>query len=539
MPFLRMLHGEVSGQFYRLDREVTVLGRDAACEIVLPDQEVSKRHARITRQDDGYSIEDLQSTNGTKVGDRDLTEIRLLEDGDLIQIGDFRLAFSGGGPTILSALDASSTQERQIARVRPEEKLCAVLEIARELLGTTGLEAVLGRILEALFRVFPLAERGFILLRGEATDELVLKASKVRQPGAGPPLFSRTIFKHVAGEGQAILCEDVGADERFGQSESVLESQIRTVLCVPLWDRERRPVGVLQIDTRDKRGRFEPDDLDLLAAVAGPVSVAVENARLHEVAVKTADWEREARDARAVQLALIPGHKPDLPGYAFWDSYEPARFVSGDYFDYRPLVVAGSASDRPPARWAVAIGDVSGKGMPAALMTARLSSQVGWLLQAGGDPARVVARLNDDLCATRTEGRFVTFLLVLLDGERHELTLVNAGHLPPLIRRSGGRVEAIGKGQAGLPLGIDAGQPYEAVRTSLGPEDVVVLYTDGINEAMDREDRQFGFERLREALASAPGGACAVGEAILAAVRRHVAGHPQGDDMTLVCFGRA
>ena len=126
-----------------------------------------------------------------------------------------------------------------------------------------------------------------------------------------------------------------------------------------------------------------------------------------------------------------------------------------------------------------------------------------------------------------------------MDGERHELTLVNAGHPPSLIRRSEGRIEAIGEGQAGWMLGVDAGQPYEAVRTSLGPGEVVVLYTDGINEAMDREHREFGLERLREALASAPGGAPAVGEAILAAVRRHVAGHPQSDDMSLVCFGRA
>jgi serine phosphatase RsbU (regulator of sigma subunit) len=539
MPSLRVLQGDVSDRCYPLGRDVTVLGRDAACDIVLPDQEVSKRHARITRQGDGYLIEDLQSTNGTKVGDRDLTGARLLEDGDRIEIGGFRLVFSGGGPAVLSALDASSTEERQTARVRPGEKLCAVLEIARELVGTVSLDGVLGKILDALFRVFPLAERGFILLRGEATDELVLRASKVRQPEAGSPLFSRTIFNHVVGVGQAVVCEDVGADERFGQSESVRESQIRTVLCVPVWDRERCPIGVLQIDTRDEKGRFGPDDLDLLAAVAGPVSVAVENARLHEVALKQAEWEREARDARAVQQALIPGRKPDLPGYAFWDSYEPARFVGGDYFDYRPVPTPGSPSGQPPARWAVAIGDVSGKGMPAALLMARLSSQVGLLLQADPDPARMVERLNDDLCATRAEGRFVTFLAVLVDGERHELTLVNAGHMPPLIRRSGGRVEGIGEVQAGLPLGIDGGQPYEAVRTSLCPGDVVVLHTDGINEAMDREGRQFGFERLREALVSAPGGAPAVGEAILAAVRSHVAGHPHSDDMTLVCCGRA
>ena len=539
MPSLRMVGGDASGRSYALDREVTILGRDAGCHIVLPHEEVSKKHARIARKDNGYYIEDLQSTNGTKVGDGDLTGVRLLQDGDLIEMGDFRFVFSGAEPAILSAVQASSTEEKQIAQVRPAEKLCAVLEIARELMGATGLDGVLGKILEALFRVFPLAERGFILLRGEATDELVLKASKVRQPDAGPPLFSRTIFNHVVGEGQAILCEDVGADEHFGQSESVRQSQVRTVLCAPLWDRERRPVGVLQIDTRDERGRFAPDDLDLLTAVAGPVSAAVENARLHEIALIQAEWEREARDARAVQFALIPKHKPDLPGYVFWHYYEPARFVGGDYFDYRPVSRADSPPDQPAARWAVAIGDVSGKGMPAALMMARLSAAVGLRLQAEADLARVVGRLNDDSCATGPEGCFITFLLVLLDGERHELTAVNAGHMGLLIRRSDGRIEVIAQEQAGLPLGIVAEQSFEPVRTPIGPGEIVVLYTDGIHEAMDVEERQFGLRLLQRALASAPSDAAAAGEAILAAVRGHVADHPQSDDMTLLCFGRA
>jgi hypothetical protein len=198
MPSLRILHGDASGQSYRLDREVTVLGRDAACEIVLTSQDISKKHARITRKDGGYYIEDLRSTNGTRVGDRELTETRRLEDGDLIQIGDFRLVFSGGGPTVLSALDASSTEQRHLARVRSEDKLCAVLEIAREIAGTIDLEGVLGKVLEALFRVFPVAERGFVLLRGEAADDLNLRASKVREPEAGPPLFSKTmVFQQV------------------------------------------------------------------------------------------------------------------------------------------------------------------------------------------------------------------------------------------------------------------------------------------------------------------------------------------------------
>jgi pSer/pThr/pTyr-binding forkhead associated (FHA) protein len=112
MPWLKMLKGGTSGTTFPLDREVAVLGRDPACEIPLASQEVSKRHSRIVRKGDGYHIEDLQSTNGTRVGDRDLTEVRRLEDGDLIEIGDCQLMFIGGDPTILSVLDVSSTDDR-------------------------------------------------------------------------------------------------------------------------------------------------------------------------------------------------------------------------------------------------------------------------------------------------------------------------------------------------------------------------------------------------------------------------------------------
>jgi serine phosphatase RsbU (regulator of sigma subunit) len=534
-----MVQGDGPGQAYPLDRDVTFLGRDAACQIVLPHDEVSKKHARITRQGDGYYIEDLQSTNGTKVGDAVLTGVRRLQDDDVLEISGFRFVFSEGGPAILSVLDVSSTEDKQIAHGRSEEKLGAVLGIARELMGTTGLDGVLAAILEALFRIMPVAERGFILLKDEGADEPVVRASKLRQPGGGLPLFSRTIFHHVVGQGQAILCEDVARHERFGQSASVQASQVRTLLCVPLWDQERHPIGLLQIDTREGGGRFEPQDLDLLAAVAGPVSMAVENARLHELALKAAALERDAQHARAVQLALIPEHKPNIPGYSFSHYYEPARFVGGDYFDYRPVPKAGSPPGEPPTRWAVAIGDVAGKGMPAALMMARLSAAVGLLLQAEADPARVVGQLNQDCCASCPEGRFITFLLALVDGERHEVTAVNAGHPGLLVRRADGRMEVVAQEQAGPPLGITAGESFAPVKTPLGPGDVVVLYTDGITEAMDLDERQFGMRLLQEALASAPGGARAVGEAILAAVRRHVGGHPPSDDMTLLCFGGA
>jgi serine phosphatase RsbU (regulator of sigma subunit) len=275
-----------------------------------------------------------------------------------------------------------------------------------------------------------------------------------------------------------------------------------------------------------------------MVAIAGPVGVAVENARLHDIAVKQVDLEREARDARAVQLALIPEKEPRLPGYLFWHFYGPARFVGGDYFDYRPISGPERPFDQPPVRWAIPVGDVSGKGMAAALLMARLSSEVGLLLQIESDPVRIVERLNRNLCASRTEERFITFLLALLDSELHEFTVVNAGHMAPMIRRAGGRVEVIGEEESGPPLGIMEDRVYEAVSTSINPGDVVVLYTDGVNEAMDDQGRLLGIEVLKQTIATAPTEVGKVGESILDAVGRHAAGCTQSDDITLLCFGR-
>jgi serine phosphatase RsbU (regulator of sigma subunit)/pSer/pThr/pTyr-binding forkhead associated (FHA) protein len=533
-----MLKGETPGRTFPLNNEATTIGRDAACEIVLTDSQVSKRHARIIRKDGGFDIEDLQSTNGTRVGDLILTEIRRLEDGDHIEVGGIVLVFTESDEAILKTLDASSRTDPQIIQVRPEEKLHAILELAKDLGGTIDLDGVLGQVLETLFRILPQAERGFILLRGERTNDLILGASKLREASTVSPVFSRTIFNHVTNEGQAVLCEDIGADDRFGDSPSVKESQIRTMMCVPLWDRERHSIGVLQIDTRNEHGRFDEEDLELLVAVAGPVSVAIENARLHEIAIKLRDMEREAQDARAVQLALIPEKTPQVPGYQFWHYYEPARSVGGDYFDYRPLPRSGSPLDQPPERWAIAIGDVSGKGMPAALLMARLSSEVSLLVQTEPDPSRVVEVLNRNLCASRTEDHFITLLLVVLDGERHELTVLNAGHMGPMIRRSSRSIQVIGEEQAGPPLGIMEEHVCEAVTASLGIGDVVLLYTDGGNEALDKEGRLFGIERLKQTLATAPLDAGNVGQAILDAIHQHAGGRAQSDDITILCFGR-
>jgi serine phosphatase RsbU (regulator of sigma subunit)/pSer/pThr/pTyr-binding forkhead associated (FHA) protein len=544
MAALRLLAPGSPDTVFPLDRGVTLIGKAVGCDLRLPDSPVSKEHARIERRTEGYYIEDLASTNGTRVSGEKLIGCRMLEDGDIIEIINYRLEFMSndlippGSVTILGTIDTLATTGRLAANSRAHERLRVIMEVGRDLVGVLDPDAVLERALTALLRIFPQAERAIALFRDEPSDVPIIRASQVRHPDVVRATASRAIYDVVTSHGQAVLCEDVCGDGRFRQSKSVEEAQVRTMMCAPLWGNGPRPVGIIQVDTRDERSRFSPDDLDFLVAVCTPVGLAVENARLHEVELVKEKMDQEARDARTVQGSFIP-EPPNVAGYEFWQDYEPAQSVGGDYFDYRPLADAGADGEQVKGRsWAIALGDVMGKGMPAALLMAWLSSEVRLLLQAEPDPARVIERLNRELCEHNAAEKFVTFMLVVVDAERHGLTVVNAGHMGPMVRRSDGRVEVIGQDQAGLLLGVMDDVRYETVSTPLGPDDVVVLYTDGVTEAMSPDGRQLGIARLESTLRAAPRGAAKVGEAIREAVRRHAAGRDQYDDITLLCFGR-
>ncbi len=546
MSSLTMLNGEWPGKVFLLDRDEMVIGKETGCDIVLPDQFVSKSHAQIVRKPDGLYVENLKNTNKTKVNGVLLTEPRRLVDGDLIKICNYTLVYAAGADSaagtamILETIDLTEVTGSSPGRGETEEKLRVIMEISAELVGVLDHSVVLQKALDALLRTFPQAERGFILSRDNVSDNLTTRASKLRNADADHVMPSRTVYDLVAGEGRAILCENVPADSRFSESGSIGASHVQSIMCAPLWDHQRKPVGVLQVDTRDYQHRFNQEDLKFLVAVAGTISMAVENARLHAIEVIHRQTEQEARDARAVQRSFIPDRCPVVPRYEFWHDYEPARFVGGDYFDYLPYRGARSHGPRSETkRWAVALGDVAGKGMPAALLMARISTEVRLLLQVNADPARVVGLLNRSLCENEAAGKFVTFLLTLLDVRRHQFTVINAGHMGPIFRRAGGRIEVIGQDESGPPLGVVEDQAYVAITTQIDPGDVVVLYTDGVNEAMSPSGEQFGMRRLERCIATAPRGAGLVGQAVRDAVRAHTADCDQFDDITVICLGRS
>ncbi len=542
-PILRLVTGTTPVKSIPIPLGTLVIGRNKECQaVLLGDSKVSKRHAEVRRDSSGVYLRDLVSTNGTSVnGDFLQVAERQLRDGDKVRICEHLFVYHStlvslrdddDSSKILGSIDMGSSS-RLLTKVRSEERLLAILDISRDIGNTLHLREVLEKTLGSLFRIFPQAERGFILLRKADGDDPILQAVKHRDPEGGPLTVSTTVFAHVMDKGTAILSENLVTDSRFGNPGS-LQGETRTMMGVPLLNQDRSPIGMIQVDTRDQKARFSQEDLDLLVAVAGPVGLAVENANLHEEVLRFASIRESLKNAREVQLAMLPEYRPDVPSYEFWDVYEPAESVGGDYFDYMPQ--KGSATESTV--WAITLGDVAGKGMPASLLMAKLTSEARMCFLTEDDPIRAVEKLNRQLADARFPERFITFLGTVLDVEANTLTIVNAGHMGPMIRRADGRVEVIGEDMGGLPLAYSEETLYRAARTTLEPGDLVVLYTDGVHEAMNPESQIFRTDRLKRTIERAPKGAEGVVDAIVKAIRQHAAGCPQSDDIGIVCFRR-
>ena len=545
IPTLQILSGPNAGRLFKIDRDLMIIGRNPDCDLVLEPKSVSRRHAAIVRRDHDHVIKDLGSTRGTHVNGLRLTQPVVLRSGCVVQIGEIQLTYKtqvvhihegdDDQSTVFMAIDMTTPSGRIETVVKPEEKLRALQKIMQTFGATLMLSAILENVLSTLFDIFPHAERGFVLLEDGEKRFLAPEAIRTRSGPAGDLSISKSLLQRVLNNGQAILSKDAPAE--FPNSESVSGGSIRSLMCVPILDQKRQPIGILQIDTRDGRGRFVQDDLDLLVSVAYQISVAVQNARLHRDLLKQHELEQELLFARQVMQALLPERPRSVPGYEFWDCYEPARHVGGDYYGVLPLYQAHENRQEPARRWAIAVGDVVGKGLPAALMTARLSAEIRLFLQGEADPARVVSLLNLQLIENGVLDMFITFLLVVLDIPTHKISVVNAGHPSPLIRRRNGTLEEFGREASGLPLAIERDWDYKVAQCTLEPGDVVILYTDGVPDAMNKEGERFGDARLRQFLAGASAGPRTVGEAIVEAVHQFASGGNQFDDITLVAFG--
>jgi serine phosphatase RsbU (regulator of sigma subunit) len=262
-------------------------------------------------------------------------------------------------------------------------------------------------------------------------------------------------------------------------------------------------------------------------------SISLENAKMHEGRLAQERVKRDLELAQQVQLGFLPAKRPEVPGYEFAAHYEPAQEVGGDYYDFVPLT---------GKKLAITLGDVAGKGVPAALLMAKLSSDARFCLLTEPELPRAVDKLNELLVLQAGQlDRFVTLVGVLLDPAENTATQLSAGHMSPLLyRRSTGSVQdSMSRDMAGLPLGIMEGADYTANQLVLQPGDSLLLYTDGVIDAVNVRGDRFGLEGILKALQiGGPFTPRTLCDRLVKAVKQHSAGANQADDITLVCLGR-
>jgi serine phosphatase RsbU (regulator of sigma subunit) len=551
--------GGTPGDPIPLDGEFFVIGRDAeTCQIVIPHHAVSRKHAQITRLKGQYYIEDLKSRNHTFVNNSEITGRTQLKPEDRIKICDFVFRFQddkkpkpdlpdwmrpekpeeeedSGGMTTIEATSGTKNVQNFL-EVQPSDRLRALLDISTGLAKTLELDPLLDQIAQTMFGVFRQADRCFVLISDDS-GRAVPKVVKNRRQGVDDARFSKTIVKKTLDSMQAYLSEDASSDASLGPAASIAEFKIRSVMCVPLSSADGKPLGAIQLDTQDRAKKFREDDLKLLTIVSHLASVAIEKARLHETLLAREKERKEIELARAVQLGFLPQTLPEVPGYEFYSHYSPAQTVGGDYYDFVQL---------PAGRVGVVLGDVAGKGVPAALLVAKLSSEVRYCLLTEPNPARAINLLNDQMIRGGMGDRFVTLAAAVIDPAAHRLTVVNAGHMNPKLFRSNrsALTEAISNDATGLPLGVMPGYEYESATIEMDVGDVVTIYTDGVTDAMSPSGEMFGQPAVDRYLTpdeSTLPDSCRpkrTGERLVQAVRRHASGRPQNDDIAVVCFGR-
>jgi phosphoserine phosphatase RsbU/P len=564
MASLLVLKGGTPGQRLPLDKATVILGREAKdCDFVIANQAVSRVHAQISFIDGRHFIEDLKSRNKTYVNNQLVDSRTPLNDKDRIKICDFLATFQIESPSDKKtplpphmagqdqedegAVDGPSTVQATLSRLpqhqlletQPAERVRALLEISNSLGQMLEVDQLLERVADVLLATFRQADRCFVILTDDA-GHLIPRVIKLRRPTPdASPRFSRTIVRNCLDSMQAFLSEDASTDSKFSLSQSITDFRILSVMCAPLVAGEKA-IGVIQLDSQDRTKKFTQDDLKFLLGAANQVSVAVEIARLHEDLIQRERTQRDLELGQQVQRSFLPQQRPVVAGYQFYAHYNAALTIGGDYYDFIPY---------PDGKYGVLLGDVAGKGVPAALLMAKFSAEARSCMLLNPDPAKAIARLNDVLAQIMQAGgmdRFVTLVATVLDPVNHLVTIINAGHMPPLIyRRSKMTLEdAMPAGCSALPLGLTESHKFEACHIELQPGDSLILYTDGVSDALSAQNSSFSIEGIRRAVFENAGELAessrpeALGRAIVEAVRRHAAGRAQHDDIALVSFGR-
>jgi len=511
-----------------------VIGRQPGVEARLAGTNVSRRHARVVRDGAGFFLEDLGSSNGTFLNGRRLEKRMALRPRDEIRIGSWLLRFELPDPDATLTIRArtkANTSNADLYRENPAQKLQSILQLSAALSRSLDANQLFPELLGHLFAFFPQAERGLVIM--VECGQPVIRAHRHRAGQESNPSFSHSIVEKVLEEKTGVVAEDVRQDERFAMAQSLGALGVSSLMCVPLQNKAGRAFGVLQLERLASDGGFTHEDLNFLTTIGLHASVVLENAQLHQEQIVRQRLERELALAREIQISYLPVRVPQVPGGAFELHGElfPAQEIAGDFYDYFQV---------GPDRLALAVGDVTGKGMPAALFMSLVQAHLRGAALPGKTAGEIARSLNNTLAAENAKCFFATLAFCLYHPATGAFEAVWCGHPPGLLRRAGGRVETLAAPIAPL-LGFEARPAaFPSAQFQLDPGDLLALYTDGITEAPSPQGTMFGEARLRECLhcEGAADRLPDLAEQIRKSVAAFSAAEPQEDDITLALLRR-
>jgi len=567
MTELIVKYPDRSPDHFQLGRLRITIGRSARNDLCIPDPFASRVHAEVRREGDEYVLQDLGSANGTLYNGATVQGVVPLTAGGRIQIGETEIVFNDGtynssmGATMITDNSGTSLPEATIAlesgdrttsglleaiegaRTKPEEitssaaaaaaktkhgdLLALISKVGITLLASATLNETLEQIVSLVFEAVP-ADRCLIMMRDAANEDLRVAVARLRDRvgDVGEIRVSRNVLDEVVMRGKSVLTSDAQHDPRFASGTVVLQG-VRSVLAVPLGVSDK-VFGIIYADSPIAEGRFTEDHLKVLTTLASVAAIRVENTRLVEARLERERLERELALASEIQQRFQPTAPPQVDGYELQGISFPCYEIGGDYYDF---------IEREDGRLVIALGDVSGKGTAAALLMSSLHAAVH--AQAGSHDSLVstISAVNKYLADNIPANRFVTLFYAELDPDSGALSFLNAGHNPPLIVHAAGTVEQLASG--GLPLGIKPDADYREGRTQLLPGDVLVIYSDGVTEAVSPTGEEFGSTRLYEVVSrNIESSAAGIRDRIESSLTKFSQGTSAADDITLVIVKR-
>jgi phosphoserine phosphatase RsbU/P len=518
----------LGSRIVNLDKPVFTIGRRSETDLRLSGADISRDHAEITIQNSTVVIRDRQSRFGTFVNGEKISE-RQLAHGDKLRLGQ------AGDTDIVFYIDdeAPSVEKSAVSAATELRQMAALLEGLRALGSGRVLDEVLAMVLDSAIDVTGV-ERGFIMLasRDKSLEFKMARArGKVTLPGRTFET-SRKIPERVFQTGQQMIVEDLLDGDLAQAHTGTVALDIRQVLCTPLRlvryvERAEQKgadeiIGVLYLDSRERgvvRSSAAQSALETLSAEA---AIAIENARLYREALDKAKFEQELKVAAAIQQSLLPQGNREGAYFSTAAASLACRAVGGDFFDY---------VDLPDNRFGFILGDVAGKGSPAALLAAAVLGMFSAEATYQASPAPLITRLNLGLFRRAIESRFLTTFYGILAADG-TLSYSNAGHNPPLLVTASGirRLD-----QGGVVLGLFDHASFDEETLKLEKGDLIVAFSDGVTEAMNPDSEEFTDDRLL-ACANAHRGESPqqLLDALLADVQAFCAGATQSDDVTVV-----